>query len=284
MRKKTWFLVGTSVIVLSGAFYINSISAESPTQQIQSELVKKGVALSKISTQEGSLKLETKSTSNSGEATIEDIKTIRKIRNEVRSGANGTVKIKNVDLTITGENGQNIYNGVSNDITQIPDFSSKIVGTLDSELAQDAVYSELKTNGITVKSVNITDNTLGGKLATILITAEISEVNSLVPKIEKWITELNDSDGVGISQYELTINDKSDNETILLYLTSDLVYRDFYWWQSPTLGDEVWTKTKPESQESATSKDKVPATLEEGITAGPSGLDNKGYEGPKFKE
>ncbi|MBT2285807.1 hypothetical protein J7E78_19880 [Paenibacillus polymyxa] len=282
MRNKKWFLVAAAVIVLSGAFYMNSISAESPTQLIQAQLVKEGVAISKITTQERNLKLETKSTSTSGEATIEDIKAIRKIRNEVRSGANGTSQIKNVDLTITGENGQNIYNGVSNDITRIPDFSSKIVGKLDSESVQNAIYSELKANGVTVESTKVTDNELGGKLASIVLTTEISEVNSLVPKIEKWITSLNDSDGIGVSQYELTINDKSDHST-LLYLTTDLVYRDFYWWQSPALGDEVWTKTKPESQESAASKDKVPATtIEEGILAGPSGSDNNGYEGPQF--
>ena len=278
MRNKKW-LLAAAVCVLSGAYYMTSISAESPTQQIQTQLVKEGVAISEISTQEGNLKLETKSTSDSGKATIEDIKAIRKIRNEVR---NGTTQIKNVDLTITGENGENIYNGVSNGITQIPDFSSKIVGKLDSESVHDTVYSELKANGVTVKSVNITDNALGGKLAAIVLTAEISEVNSLVPKIEKWITELNDSDGVGVSQYELTINDKRDNATVL-YLTTDLVYRDFYWWQSPALGNEVWTKTKPESQEYATSKDKVPATIEEGITAGPSGAGNTEYEGPQFK-
>lgn len=283
MRNKKWFLVTAAVIVLSGAFYMNSISAESPTQLIQDRLVKEGVAVSKITTQERNIKLETKSTSTSEEATIKDIKAIRKIRNDVRSGANGTSQIKNVDLTITGENGQNIYNDVSNDITRIPDFSSKIVGKLDSESVQNAIYSELKANGVTVESTKVTDNELGGKLASIVLTTEISEVNNLVPKIEQWITALNDSDGIGVSQYELTINDKSDNST-LLYLTTDLVYRDFYWWQSPALGDEVWTKTKPESQESAASKDKVPATIEEGIDAGPSGADNNGYEGPQFKK
>ncbi|HBU84002.1 MAG TPA: hypothetical protein DEF35_20515 [Paenibacillus sp.] len=283
MRNKKWFLVAAAVIVLSGAFYMNSISAESPTQLIQDQLVKEGVAISKITTQERNLKLETKSTSTSGEATIEDIKAIRKIRNEVRSGVNGTSQIKNIDLTITGKNGQNIYNGVSNDITQIPDFSSKIVGKLDSESVQNAIYSELKANGVSVESTEIMDNQLGGKLASIVLTTEIPEVNSLVPKIEQWITALNDSDGIGVSQYELTINDKSNHST-LLYLTTDLVYRDFYWWQSPALGDEVWTKTKPESQESAASKDKVPATIEEGIHAGPSGADNNGYEGPQFKK
>ncbi|SDL15625.1 hypothetical protein SAMN05428961_10499 [Paenibacillus sp. OK060] len=282
MRNKKWFLVVAAVIVLSGAFYMNSISAESPTQLIPDQLVKGGVEVAKISTHEHDLKLETNSASTSGKATIDDIKTIRKIRNEVRSGSNGTSQIKNVDLTITDKNGRNIYNGVSNDITQIPDFSAKIVGKLDSESVQNAIISELKANDVMVESTNVTDNELGGKLASIVLTTEISEVNSLVPKIEQWITALNNSDGIGVSQYELTINDKSNNST-LLYLTTDLVYRDFYWWQSPALGDEVWTKTKPESQESATSKDKVPATIEEGIDAGPSGADNNGYEGPQFK-
>ncbi|MGG3284277.1 hypothetical protein [Paenibacillus solani] len=228
MRVNTWLLVATAVIVLSGAFYMNSISADNATRQLQAQLIEAGLTISEISIHEETLKIETKSTSNSSEANIEDIKTIRKIRNEVRSGANGA--IKNVDLKITGANAQIIYNGVSNDITRIPDFSNEIVGKLDSELAQEAMYSELKTNGVSVNSVNVTNNVLGGKLATIVLTAEIPEVDSLVPKMEEWITSLNDSYDVGVSQYELTINNK-DDET-LLYLTADLVYRDFYSWQS----------------------------------------------------
>lgn len=60
MRNKKWFLVAAAVIVLSGAFYMNSISAESPTQLIQDQLIKEGVVISKITTQEKNLKLETK--------------------------------------------------------------------------------------------------------------------------------------------------------------------------------------------------------------------------------
>ena len=237
MRNKKWFLVAAAVIALSGAFYMNSISAESPAPLIQAQLVKEGVAISKITTQESYLKLEIKSASTLEKATIDDIKAIRTILNKVRSGANGTSQIKNVDLTITGKNGQTIYNGVSNDITRIPDFSSKIAGTLDSESVQNAIYNELKANCVIVESTEVKDNVLGGKMASIVLAAKISEVNSLVPNMEQWITALNDSDDIGVSQYELTINDKSDH-SILLYLTTDLVYRDFYWWQSPELDDE----------------------------------------------
>lgn len=278
MRNKKWLLAMAAVMVLGGAFYMNSISAESPTDRIQAQLVKQGVTISDISAKDEKLKLTTHS--NSEVATIEDIKTIRKIRNEIRSRANDTSQIKNIDLTITGANGKTIYNAVSNDITKIPDFSHKIEGSLDSKAAQSAVYDELKGNGVAVDSVNVTDNELGGKLASIVLMAEVSEVNSLIPKIEQWITSLNNSKDAGISQYELTIHDKHDNN--LLYLTTDLVYRDFYWWQSPTLGNDVWTKSNPESQESAASGDKVQATLEEGITAGPSGTSS--YEGPQFKK
>jgi len=93
------------------------------------------------------------------------------------------------------------------------------------------ITGQLKKNGVnvnSVNSVNVTDNVLGGKLATIVLTAEISEVDSLVPKMEEWITSLNNSYDVGVSQYELTINNKDET---LLYLTAGLVYRDFYSWQ-----------------------------------------------------
>ncbi|NMO96420.1 hypothetical protein [Paenibacillus lemnae] len=283
MRNMKWLLVVSAFFVLSGAVYMNHISAESPTQMIQAQLIKEGVSISEINVKDENLRIETKSISNSNKASIEDIRTIRKIRNELRSEANGLSQIKNVDLTITGINGQKIYDGVSNDITQIPDFSSKIVGNLDSEIVKEAVYSELKKNGVIVQSVDVTDNALGGKMAAISLTANNLEVNSLIPKIEEWITSLNDVKGIGISQYELTIFDESDSSK-LLYLTADLVYRDFFWWQSPVLKNETWTRTQPESQESAASEDKVQATIEEGITAEPSEENSNGIEGPQFKK
>ena len=269
-----------AVMVLGGAFYMNSISAESPADKIHAQLLKQGVTISDISAKAENLELAILSTSNSGEATIEDIKAIRKIRNEIRSRANDTSQIKNIDLTITGADGKTIYNAVSNDITTIPDFSHKIDGDLDIKTVQSTLYDELKKNGVAVVSVDVTDNELGGKLASIVLTAEASEVNSLIPTIEQWITSLNDSRGSGVSQYELTIQDI--NNTNLLYLTTDLVYRDFYWWQSPALGNDEWTKSSPESQGSVASGDKSPAIFEEGIKAGPSGTSS--YEGPQFKK
>ncbi|KAF6574230.1 hypothetical protein JDW19_07130 [Paenibacillus polymyxa] len=283
MKHKKLLIVGAALGIFSGAFYINSISAESPTELIQTKLSQQGVSISSISAQQEDLKVETKSVSSSGKATIDDIKAIRAVRNEVRSGVNGTNEIKNIDLAIKGANGKTIYDEVSNDVTHIPDFSKKIQGSLESTKVLEAVICELQGNGMDVKSVDITDSVIGGKLAKIVIKADVSEINSLVPKIEQWIMALNDAkDSNGISQYDLTINGK-DNE-VLFYLTADLVYRDFYWWQSDALGGETWTNSGPESEKAANSKDKVEATLEKGITAEPPGVDNNGLEEPQIKK
>ncbi|MGW8956047.1 hypothetical protein [Paenibacillus sp. NPDC055715] len=225
MKHKKLLLVGAALSILSGAFYINSISAESPTELIQTKLSQQGVSISSISAQQEDLKVETKSASSSGKATIDDIKAIRAVRNEVRSGVNGTNEIKNIDLAIKGANGKTIYDAVSNDVTHIPDFSKKIQGSLESTKVLEAVYGELQGNGM----------------------------------------------------------DGKDNE-VLFYLTADLVYRDFYWWQSDALGGETWTNSGPESEKSANSKDKVEATLEKGITAEPSGVDNNGLEELQIKK
>ncbi|MDP1509436.1 hypothetical protein L8C07_14235 [Paenibacillus sp. CMAA1739] len=282
MKHKKLLIVGAALGIFSGAFYINSISAESPTELIQTKLSQQGVSISSISAQQEDLKVETKSVSSSGKATIDDIKAIRAVRNEVRSGVNGTNEIKNIDLAIKAANGKTIYDEVSNDVTHIPDFSKKIQGSMESTKVLEAVYGELQGNGMDVKSVDITDSVIGGKLAKIVIAADVSEINSLVPKIEQWIMALNDAkDSSGISQYDLTINGK-DNE-VLFYLTADLVYRDFYWWQSDALGGETWTNSGPESEKSANSKDKVEATLEKGNTAEPSRVDNNGLEEPQIK-
>ena len=58
------------------------------------------------------------------------------------------------------------------------------------------------------------------------------------------ISELNDSAGTGITQYNLSIENESGEQ--IIFLTADLIYRDFYWWQSPLLNGESWTKNKPE--------------------------------------
>jgi len=68
MRVNTWLLVASAVIVLGGAFYMNFISADNATHQIQTHLIKAGVTISEISTHEETLKIEAKSTSNSTEA------------------------------------------------------------------------------------------------------------------------------------------------------------------------------------------------------------------------
>ncbi|MNW41524.1 hypothetical protein D3C74_186660 [compost metagenome] len=282
MKHKKLLIVGAALGIFSGAFYINSISAEIPTELIQTKLSQQGVSISSISAQQEDLKVETKSVSSSGKATIDDIKAIRAVRNEVRSGVNGINEIKNIDLAIKGANGKTIYDAVSNDVTHIPDFSKKIQGSLEPVKVLEAVYGELQGNGMDVKSVDITNSVIGGKLTKIVIAADVSEINSLVPKIEQWIMALNDAkDSSGISQYDLTINGK-DNE-VLFYLTADLVYRDFYWWQSDALGGETWTNSGPESEKSTNSKDKVEETLQKGITAEPSRVDNNGLEEPQIK-
>lgn len=43
------------------------------------------------------------------------------------------------------------------------------------------------------------------------------------------ITELNESTGAGVTQYNVSVEDTDGTQ--LVYLTADLIYRDFYRWQ-----------------------------------------------------
>lgn len=256
---KKWIFTGTLAAALSGILLFSYISAASPldTSLIDNNLVEKGVRVSNISASGSNLQLELKSES-SDKATPEDILALREIRNEIRKESNKNLQIQNVSLKIISEKGNTIYDGIVNDIKSIPDFSKKPEIKLDSNQVETTLTNELTAKGLSIASLNIADSPIGGKLANIVLTEkDADKVNDLIPQVENIITNLNDLTGTGIYQYNLSVED--GNKQLLIFLTTDLVYRDFYWWQSPILGDETWTKNSPKVPSETVDTTEAPA-------------------------
>ena len=225
MRRK-WVISGMIVFVLLAVLFFGCISSASPVDTgiklLKKNLMKQGVEVRNLSISGHELQVGIQS-EGTERLTPDDIRAIRNIRNEVRSQANQGMGIK--DLSI-------------------PDFVKKPKSELKAADAEDVLSSALESEGYTVTSLKVMDSPLDGKLAELIIEEDINAVNDSMPSIEMLISELNDSAGTGITQYNLSIENESGEQ--IIFLTADLIYRDFYWWQSPLLNGETWTKSKPE--------------------------------------
>lgn len=243
MKRKTAF-IGTFLVLLYGFLMFNVFASANSfdASQMKGKLTSKGIDIAELTISDKVLKVNVKSKGND-EVTPGDILAIRDIRNEARKNENKT-KVKDLSLKITGANGKSMYDGVVNDIITIPQGSGKPDEKLDLKQTENKLSSSLASEGVEVSKLKITNSELGGKLAVFTLQLDdISAANALVPNVQQIIDELNKKDGTGIYQYNMTIEDAS-KQTIIL-LTADLVYRDFYWWQSPDLGNETWTRNTP---------------------------------------
>ena len=246
MRRK-WVISGMIVFVLLAVLFFGCISSASPVDTgiklLKKNLMKQGVEVRNLSISGHELQVGIQS-EGTERLTPDDIRAIRNIRNEVRSQANQDMGIKNLSIQFQGQKGNVLYDATINDITAIPDFVKKPKSELKAADAEDVLSSALESEGYTVTSLKVMDSPLDGKLAELIIEEDINAVNDSMPSIEMLISELNDSAGTGITQYNLSIENESGEQ--IIFLTADLIYRDFYWWQSPLLNGETWTKSKPE--------------------------------------
>ncbi|WP_211744997.1 hypothetical protein [Paenibacillus sp. Marseille-Q4541] len=177
---------------------------------------------------------------------------IRSIHNDARRKAKEDNNLNNLHL-ILRKNGEVIYNGTTNNITNIPSYATDRPSSLHSQKVLQKVERAFTSHHIKTHSIRIKNCTLGGNLVVVKLYTDLSEVNSLLSDIESLFTSLNKLEKTDISQYELTFLDSRSQS--LLFLSADLVYRDFFWWQAPELND-VWTGS-PQRKSSFDSSQKI---------------------------
>ena len=246
--KSKWIISGgiAFVLIVLLAFSISSVdSVNSDINALKDNLVEQGIKVKSLSLNGKDLQAKIQS-DGIDRLTPEDIRAIRNIRNEVRNPANQEMGIQNLSILILGKQGNTMYDVTINDITVIPEFVRKPKPRLKTADVEDVLHHALENEGYAIASVKVENSPLEGKLAEMVIKVEdIAAVDdSMMPEIELLISELNDSTGTGITQYNLSLEDKTGEQ--IIYLTADLIYRDFYWWQSPLLSERPWTKDKPE--------------------------------------
>ncbi|MBQ7603402.1 MAG: hypothetical protein IJU75_00455 [Clostridia bacterium] len=186
----------------------------------------------------------------------EDIDSLRAIRNAARSLIESdedlSGKVNNIRNVITDENGDEIYDVIVNDFCNIPDeftnshriMSEKSGKSSDETLS--AISSKFEELGVKTESLSLENGTFNGFCAVIKMVYDVEDELGLNWQIERILIAVDglNADGYSIAEYNVSINDTTSGEQIF-YMSSDLIHRDFLWWQSPKLGYQTWTGSTP---------------------------------------
>ncbi|MDO3412733.1 hypothetical protein QWJ34_23400 [Saccharibacillus sp. CPCC 101409] len=175
------------------------------------------------------------------------IRTKRALLNELRyKSLQAGEETENLELVFI-RSGEEFYSETQNDLTRKRAFFKPADPAADLEASRNRLNALLALQaGISDASSRVLDSRLGGREASIVCRAEPAAVNDLTAELARRIGELNDTDRAAIARFDLTVLPAgSGGSDPLLYLSADLVYADYYWWQSPELGGETWTGSGP---------------------------------------
>ena len=188
------------------------------------------------------IKISFQSKTDEERITAEDIITIRTVRNGVRYEIN-TLK------TLSGAAGYNEIVKNANgkvlldseiDLQRIPPYSE--CAALRENIPVSADIEDL-CSGLMSEYPNITLNTIYNEnIGTMLQMTldydnmDYDAINSDIADIMRYVDKYN-QDSAAVQQTEITVYAGGEK---VLFSSSDLVYRDFLWWQTPQM-TEVWT-------------------------------------------
>lgn len=245
--KRILYIVLPLLIVLAVIAFIaigstNTVSAE--CNALSDKFKEYGVAVEdcEFNAAANQIKVSFKSSTASEQLTADDINTIRSVRNGVRYEMN-TLK------TLSGAAGYNevMTNSAGKvlldsdiDLQTIPPFPEC------AELREnipDSIDIEDMCKGLISEYSNITlstsyDNNIGKTLQMVLDydDADFDAINQDVADIMRYVDSYN-QDSAAVQQTEITVYAGGEK---VLFSSSDLVYRDFLWWQTPQMSD-TWT-------------------------------------------
>jgi len=231
--------------VLTGTNKSTSAQDTIDVATIKADLEQKGVPVSRISAQNKQLNVVIRS-KGSGAITADDVLFQRAVLNEVRKNSY-RVAIQQLSLGFEDNAGNMVSNGTTNGIQDVPTFQDTMPpDTVNLQTTTSTLHAALTMLQVQSSEITVAPGELGGEQATIYIdypNKDLSGVNQLVSHIQAKVEELNRTGGTGIHQYTLTIQDQSKQP--LVVLTADLKYRDWFWWQTPALGNGTWTGDSP---------------------------------------
>ncbi|MBQ6292653.1 MAG: hypothetical protein IJK77_02095 [Lachnospiraceae bacterium] len=152
---------------------------------------------------------------------------------------NGTVlydqKLMNFE-TISKDNTESLY-------------ISENKPTHSKEETVAALKESFRQNGLSLEVLECSEYSLGGYQVTLSYkdekgtTPDIDTINAAANQCLAVIDNLN-KNGESIGAYQLQY-EPEDESDVLFLLSADLIFRDFLWWQSPSLGGNTWTGSQP---------------------------------------
>lgn len=245
--KRILYIVVPLLIMFTLVAYIavvstNTVSAE--CDALSARFMEYGVAVEEceFDAEANQIKVSFNSASDAERLAADDISTIRAVRNGVRYEMN-TLK------TLSGAAGYNevMTNSAGKvlldsdiDLQTVPPFPECAV--LRENIPDSADIEDL-CGGLISKYPNITlstayDDNIGKTLQMVLdyVDTDFDAINQDIADIMRYVDSYN-QDSAAVQQTEITVY--ADGEKVLVS-SSDLVYRDFLWWQTPQMTD-TWT-------------------------------------------
>lgn len=192
-----------------------------------------------------------------------DILLIRSVRDQLRymtsQNARALGDIRSVNQIIINPDGEIMYEVTVDDFYNIPeDFDESIrlreeKATISQKDTMTAVVQAINEKQLPLKVSDCRENILGGyflKISFVMNESSkitIDEINETVQECLVTIDELNQQ-GHSVAAFNLDFVPSKNAEPIY-FMSADLIYRDFLWWQSPQLGSATWTGSTPELPE-----------------------------------
>ena len=230
-------------------------------EKMQDKLLRAGLQPVKIWTEEDILHISLK-VSSKDKLGAQDILTLRTARNQVRLMAaeeNDLIKSKlAVNNILLGPDENVLYDVTVYDfLTVSEDFTDSIrllgeTPKLSAEQTEELIYGEVKDPALLFKITEVSMNPLGGYFVDLQVASkdsrrDIEAINQFVQEMVACVDKLN-QEGCSIGEYRISIAD-SEGDGLLFLMDVDCIYRDYLWWQEPSLGAGTWTGSSPRMPE-----------------------------------
>lgn len=230
-------------------------------EKMQDNLLRAGLQPVKIWTEENILHISLKASSED-KLGAQDILTLRTARNQVRLiAAEEDDSIKNklaVNNILLGPDENVLYDVTVYDFLSVSeDFTDSIrllgeTPKLSAEQTEELIYGEVKGPALLFKIAEVSMNPLGGYFVDLQVASkdsrrDIEAINQFVQEMVACVDKLN-QEGCSIGEYRISIAD-SEGDGLLFLMDVDCIYRDYLWWQEPSLGAGTWTGSSPRMPE-----------------------------------
>ena len=264
--KKIVFTVSGILLFLSISFLtVKAIDKSNITElssRMKEELQSQGyIQLQNISFQEG-IVCYTATTDQEKILGIQDLLLLGAEREQARFEAMRSPRLfhrfSTLRQVVVSPNGTVLYDQqlmnfatISEDDTESL-YISEHKPTHSKEETAAVLKESFRQNGLSLEVTECSEYSLGGYQVTLSYKDEkgtmpdIDTINAAANQCLAVIDNLN-KNGESIGAYRLQYGTE-DGSDVLFLLSADLIFRDFLWWQSPTLGGNTWTDSHPVKQ------------------------------------